>query len=162
LRASEALSLYPRDIDEREGTVRVRRGKGRKDRIAVIDAEALAHLRGWMEVRKRFGLTGRHPLFCSVGDGAKGKGVRRPGRSLDTSYLRRLLPKLAERAGIDKRVHAHGLRHSHATEMVGRGLPLHLIAGQLGHSSTSTTDGYLAKIAPSERVKAMRESGWAL
>jgi site-specific recombinase XerD len=65
-------------------------------------------------------------------------------------------------AGIDKRVHPHGLRHSHATELVGAGVPLHVIVGQLGHASTATTDTSLAKIAPAERIAAMRAAGWTL
>lgn len=159
LRVSEALALRPADVDERAGTVRVREGKGRKDRVAVIDGRALGYLRAWIEVRRsKLGLNGRHPLFCSVASGA----TRTPGDRIDTSYVRRLLPKLGHRAGIDKRVHAHGLRHSMATEMVERGLPLHVIAGQLGHSSTATTDTYLAKLMPSERIKAMRAAGWDL
>jgi len=72
------------------------------------------------------------------------------------------LPKVAPRAGLEKRVHAHGLRHSHATELVAAGVPLHVIAGQLGHASTATTDAYLAKLMPSERIKAMRAAGWSL
>ena len=162
LRVSEALSLHPRDVDEAAGTVRVRKGKGQKDRVVVIDSEALGHLRAWLELRRRLGINGRHPIFCSVADGAKGQGVRKAGRPLDPSYVRRLLPKLAERAGIDKRVHAHGLRHSHATEMVTAGVPLHVIAGQLGHASTATTDAYLAKLLPSDRIAVMRAAGWAL
>lgn len=158
LRVSEALALYPRDVEESAGTVRVREGKGRKARVAVIDAEALGHLRAWLELRRRLRINGRHPIFCSVGRGE----TRTAGRPLDASYVRRLLPKLAERAGIDKRVHAHGLRHSHATELVAAGVPLHVIAGQLGHASTATTDAYLAKIAPAERIAAMRAAGWTL
>ena len=139
--------------------MRVREGKGRKDRVAVIDGRALGYLRAWLEVRKaKLGLNGRQPLFCSVASGS----TRLPGDPIDPSYVRRLLPKLGERAGIDKRVHAHGLRHTMATEMVERGLPLHVIAGQLGHSSTATTDTYLAKLMPSDRIKAMRAAGWAL
>jgi site-specific recombinase XerD len=158
LRVSEALALRPSDVDERKGTVRVREGKGRKDRVAVIDGRALGYLGAWTEVRKRLDLNGRQPLFCSVGRG----DTRQAGKPIDSSYVRRLLPKLAERAGIDKRVHAHGLRHSMATEMVERGLALHVIAGQLGHSSTATTDTYLAKLMPSERIAAMRAAGWEL
>lgn len=44
--------------------------------------------------------------------------------------------------------------------MVERGLPLHVIAGQLGHSSAATTDAYLAKLLPFDRIKAMRAAGW--
>jgi hypothetical protein len=46
--------------------------------------------------------------------------------------------------------------------MVAAGLPLYVIAGQLGHASTATTDAYLAKIAPAERLAAMRAAGWSL
>ena len=53
LRISEALTLRPSDIDEREGTLRVRTGKGKNDRVAVIDTEALAYVRAWLEVRRR-------------------------------------------------------------------------------------------------------------
>jgi site-specific recombinase XerD len=162
LRVSEALALRPADVDESEGTVRVRNGKGRKDRVAVIDAEALGYLRGWLEVRRALGINGRATIFCSVADGAQGARVREPGRALATAYVRALLPKVGARAGLEKRVHAHGLRHSHATELVAAGVPLHVIAGQLGHASTATTDAYLAKLMPSERIKALRAAGWTL
>lgn len=162
LRISEALALHPRDVDESAGTVRVREGKGRKARVVVIDSGALAHLRAWLELRRRLGINGRYPIFCSVADGSKGQGVRKAGKPLDPSYVRRLLPKLADQAGIDKRVHAHGLRHSHATELVAAGVPLHVIAGQLGHASTATTDAYLSKLMPSDRIAALRAAGWTL
>jgi site-specific recombinase XerD len=162
LRVSEALALRPADVNEREGTLRVRNGKGSKDRVAVIDAEALGYVRAWFEVRRALGINGRATIFCSVADGAQGARVREPGRALATAYVRALLPKVARRAGIEKRVHAHGLRHSHATELVAAGVPLHVIAGQLGHASTATTDAYLAKLMPSERIRALRAAGWSL
>lgn len=162
LRVSEALALHPRDVDEKAGTVRVRNGKGGTNRVANIDGEAMGHLHAWMERRRSMGINGRHPIFCSVADGSKGKGVRKPGQPVNPAYVRALLPRLAKKADIDKRVHAHGLRHSHATEMVAAGLPLHVIAGQLGHASTATTDTYLARIAPAERLEAMRRAGWSL
>lgn len=159
LRISEALALRPADVDLKTGVVRVREGKGRKSRVAVIDGRALGYLTAWLGVRSsKLGLNGRQPLFCSVASG----DTRKPGDPIDSSYVRRLLPKLGDRAGIDKRVHAHGLRHTMATEMVERGLALHVIAGQLGHSSTATTDTYLAKLMPDERIKAMRAAGWEL
>jgi integrase/recombinase XerD len=162
LRVSEALSLKPADVDEAQGTVNVRDGKGRKARMAMIDGRALGYLRAWLEVRKALGLNGRQPLFCTVADGSKGKHKREPGGRVDPSYVRRLLPKLADAAGIDKRVHAHGLRHTHASECVDRKLPLHHIAAQLGHTSTATTDTYLRKLNPAERMDAWRASGMTL
>lgn len=141
-------------------TVNVRKGK--KARVAVIDRRAVDALRAWLPVREALGLNGRQPLFCSVANGAKTKGKREPGRPIDASYVRRLLPRLAERAGLDKRVHAHGLRHTHASELVRKHVGLDVIAGQLGHASVATTDRYLAKIAPADRVRAMREAGFTL
>lgn len=156
LRISEALALYPRDVNHANGTLRVRQGKGGKSRIAVIDTEALTYLRAWLEVRAALGLDGHRPIFCSIKRGPKDE----PGHKMDTSAVRRLLPAVAKRAGIEKRVHAHGLRHTHATELVERRVPLHVISGQLGHSNAATTDTYLAKVAPLERVDAMRAAGW--
>jgi site-specific recombinase XerD len=160
LRIAEAVDLHPRDLDDALTTARVREGKGRKARVVAFAGGETdrAHVRAWLEARKALGLNGRQPVFCSVASGDKGKGVRTPGQPLDPSAVRRLLPKLAARAGIDKRVHPHGLRHSHATALVGAGVPLHVIAGQLGHSNTSTTDTYLSKLDPSERVAAIRRA----
>lgn len=157
LRVSEALGLYPRDVEG--AALRVRHGKGDMARVVHLQADARPLLGAWLECRRGLGLNGRQPVFCSVADGSKGKGEREPGKPLDPSYVRRLLPKLAERAGIDKRVHAHGLRHSHAHGLVERGVALHLIAGQLGHASTATTDTYLAKIVPAQRLAAL-EAAW--
>jgi len=54
----------------------------------------------------------RSPVFCTL------KGGR-----LDPSYIRHLLPRLARKAGIERRVHAHGLRHTYAAELA-RGGPI--------------------------------------
>lgn len=156
IRISEALALMPRDI--RGDSLLIRHGKGDRSRVVGVRPEAAPLLGAWLDARFRLGLNGRKPVFCSVADGSRGAGVRAPGQPLDPSYVRRLLPKLADRAGIEKRVHPHGLRHSHATGLVERGAALHVIAGQLGHASTATTDAYLAKIAPAQRLEALRRA----
>ena len=161
LRVSEVLALYPRDVDDTAKAVTVRKGKGGTHRIAKVDSLALHYLHAWLELRSGMGINGRNPIFCSVGGhGKRGKGVRKPGQAINPAYVRALLPRLAEKAGIDKRVHAHGLRHSHAKEMLTRGLPIDVIAGQLGHASVATSDRYLQKIAPEARLEAMRQVGW--
>jgi integrase len=83
LRVGEALALRPSDVNERNGTVNVRNGKGRKARVAVIDDKALGHVRAWLEVRSRLGIGGRAPLFCSVAAGS----VRQAGRPVDPAYV---------------------------------------------------------------------------
>jgi len=142
LRVSEALDLKPSDLDLRNGTVRVRHGKGDRARTVAIDSSGQAFVERWLGKREQLGLSGRQPLFCTISHN------ERFGNGLDSSYVRRLLPRLAVRAGIHRRVHAHGLRHSLATALAHEGKPLPTITAQLGHSSTAVTHRYLAKIAP--------------
>ncbi len=47
------------------------------------------------------------------------------------AYVRTLFPRLARKAGIERRVHPHGLRHSFAFELASEGTPLHVIQCQL-------------------------------
>jgi site-specific recombinase XerD len=134
LRISEALDLEPRDVLEHARALRVRHGKGNKARVAALRPEAGAWLALWLAMRAALGLPRGSTVFCSISKGAN----RTRGHKLDPSYLRALLPQLAKRAGIDKRVHPHGLRHSHATALVRGGARLDAISGQLGHASAAT------------------------
>jgi len=153
LRVSEALELRPSDLDLERGTVRVQHGKGDKSRTVALDPSAQAIIERWLERRARIGLNGRHPLFATITKG------ERFGGTIDTSYVRRLLPRLAIRAGIDKRVHAHALRHSLASCLAFEGKSLPAITAQLGHSSTAVTDRYLRQIAPADLVEQVRDRG---
>ena len=151
LRLGEALALLPKDLDLRAGTIRVLHGKGDRDRTVGIDPGALAVLEHWMGVRARLPLASSSPLFCTLRGGC-----------MDSSYVRAVLPKLARKAGIAKRVHAHGLRHTHAAELAAEGIPMNLIQAQLGHSSLATTSRYLDHIAPTQLIEAMRARRWQL
>ena len=99
--------------------------------------------------RRRF----RQQLFCTI---SHGTGF---GSTLDSSYVRRVLPRLAAQAGLERRDHPHALRHSLATALAHEGKPLPAITAQLGHSSTAVTDRYLAKIAPADLVQQIRDRG---
>jgi site-specific recombinase XerD len=151
LRISEALALHAKDVEEAAGTVTVLHGKGDQRRTVGMDPAAFALLERWLDKRRALGLSARRPIFCTL-----------EGRPLDSSYVRRLLPRLAARAGIERRVHAHGLRHAHAAELAAEGLPVNVVQQQLGHGSLATTDRYLRHIAPRERVEAMRAREWAV
>lgn len=154
LRVSEALALRPGDVDLATGKLHVRRGKGDRARRVAIDNGALRLLGEWVERRRSLGFDDRKAyLFCNVrsaGDGGP----------LASSYLRRLLPKLAEAAQIPKRVHPHMLRHTRAAELAAEGVPVNVIQAALGHSSLATTSTYLAHIAPEQVYEAMRAGGW--
>ena len=149
LRISEALDLRLKDIDRQAGTVRVLHGKGDRARTVGLDPEAFAVVERWIDSRSARRINGRAPLFCTL-----------QGKPLDTAYVRALLPRLAKRAGIEKRVHAHGLRHTHAAELAREGFPINLIQAQLGHSSLATTSRYLAHIAPQQLVDAIQQREW--
>lgn len=149
LRISEALALYPKDLDPIKGTVTVLHGKGDKRRTIGLDQGAFALVARWLDRRGALGLNGRQRVICTLAGGP-----------LEAAYVRALLPRLARRAGIEKRVHAHGLRHTHAAELAREGTPLNLVQAQLGHSSLATTDRYLRHIAPQELVRAMQARVW--
>jgi integrase/recombinase XerD len=155
LRVAEACALFPRDVDPGAGTVNVRRGKGAKQRIVGLDAEAMAVVQRWLDMRARLKLNGRHPLFCVVRRGPTF------GRQLHPARVRELLALRAEKASIDKRVHPHGLRHTHASELSLEGVPIEVIRRQLGHADLSTTQRYINHIAPLDIVRAMQARSWS-
>jgi integrase/recombinase XerD len=104
-----------------------------------------------MDRRQRLGINGRRRLFC-----------RLDGGPLDQSYVRHLLRRLAGKAGIDKRVHPHGLRHTYAAELAREGVPMNVLRDALGHSTLATTDRYLRDVAPVHVIETMRRREWRL
>jgi site-specific recombinase XerD len=148
LRLGEALALQPKDFDPDQGTLVVQRGKGGKRRVVGVDAGTAALVTRWLEIRQKRGISGR-TLFCSL-----------RGRPMDQSYVRHLLPRLARKAGVERRVHAHGLRHAFAVDMVRSGAPLYVVRDALGHSSVATTQVYLSRVGAHEAVDAMRNREW--
>jgi site-specific recombinase XerD len=140
LRLAEALALKPADVDLDAGQIRVLHGKGDVARTAGIDAGALVHVARWADYRRTLGFR-NGPLLCTL-----------DGKPLSPRYVRAMLTRMAARAGIDKRVHPHGLRHTHAAELEQGGFTVTEIQGQLGHANLATTAVYLNHISPSARV----------
>ena len=149
LRISEALALEPKDLDSKEGTVRVLHGKGDRSRTIGLDPSAVALVELWLNRRRDLGINGHKRVFCTLA-----------GAPISTAYVRALLPRLAHKAGIAKRVHAHGFRHTHAAELAREGVPMNQIQAQLGHSSLATTDRYVRHIEPQEVIETMRARKW--
>jgi site-specific recombinase XerD len=150
LRIGEVLALRPKDLDLRAGTVIVQHGKGDKRRVVGMDAGTAALLNRWLEIRKKRDINGRSPVFCTLNGGP-----------LDQSYIRHLLPRLGRKASIDKRVHCHGFRHSHAFELEREGATVSQIRDLLGHSSLAVTDRYLRRIGASEAIEFSRQRDWS-
>lgn len=149
LRISEALALEPEDIDLDAGAIRVLHGEGNRPRTVGIDASACSMVAPWLERRASLGISRASTVFCMA-----------DGRRLVSSYVRVMLPRLGRRAAIEKRVHAHGLRHTHAAELRTECLDIGIISKQLGHRSIATTARYLDHIALHTVVEAMRVRSW--
>src|SRR5690606_24979718 len=118
-----------------------------------IDPRGAALLDRWADRRAALGLNGRHPIFAQYTTG-------RTGRPLTPRYVRAAMSRLADQAGIDKRVHPHGLRHSLAFDLAQRGTPMHVIQTQLRHGSLAITDRYIRHLHPGEVIDIMRTRDW--
>lgn len=147
LRLGEALALQAKDVDLEAGTLVVQRGKGGKRRVVGLDAGTAALVTRWLEVKRSRGIRG--PLFSSL-----------RGLPMDQSYVRHLLPRLARRAGVERRAHAHGLRHAFAVGLARENVPLITIRDALGHSSAAATQVYLSRVGGHEAVQAIRARTW--
>lgn len=151
LRISEALALTPNNVDLVDLSIRVLHGKGDKARTANLDPGAARAIREWLPVRATYvpGIGDGGPLFCTSS-----------GKRVIPSYVRAMLPRMGERAGVTRRVHAHGFRHSYAVELMREGVPVAHIQRLLGHSNLATTTTYLASIAPEEALNMVRGREW--
>ena len=143
LRIKEALDLLPKDISG--DSIRVHSGKGDRARTVGLDPESSAVVERWVTKRREMGFKASQRLFCTL-----------KGGPLDTSYCRHLFKRLAKKAGLDKRVHPHGLRHSGAVHLLDEGHNVVVISQQLGHSNLATTNTYLNHLKPADVVAAMQ------
>ena len=137
LRLSEALQLEVSDIDKARMTLRVRDGKGAKERYVPLPRSTYELLRGYWA-------THRNPVFLFPALGQRhdqGPTANRPmAISSVQGALRRILTKLPQ---IKKRVSMHTLRHSYATHLIEAGVNIRLVQQYLGHASLVNTMIYL-------------------
>jgi len=152
-RISATLQIRPSDIDWDRRLVTIHTDKGGKGRTITLDDGALDILRTWAERRRSLGINGHHPFFCGTNKQAR-------GNHLDSSHFRHQIQKLRKIAGIEKRCHLHGLRHTAASELLEEGFDLATIAGQLGHAHTSTTSRYLHRLRPDLMDERLKERTW--
>lgn len=133
LRVSEAAALKVADIDSQRMLLRVRQGKGQKDRYAMLSPRLLQALRTyWRAARPR------EYLFPGW----------RTGRHVSTGSLQQACRDAALRSGLRKRITAHSLRHAFATHLLENGTDVRIIQALLGHTQIDTTARYTA-VTPS-------------
>ncbi len=131
LRLSEVIHLRWRDIDLNSGKVMVRQGKGAKDRTLWTGEENLAALRKWRERQAQECAGSPQCVFTT-----------KEGRTLNPAYVRAMVKRYAARAGIEKRISPHTLRHSFATDLYRETTNIRLTQRALGHANLSTTQIY--------------------
>ena len=127
LRVAEVASLKVSDIDSKRMLLRVEQGKRRKDRYAMLSPKMLELLRNWWRIE-------RPKVWLFPG--------RDPIKPLSTRQLNRAVHEAASRAGIDKRVSPHTLRHSFATHLLEEHVDIRVIQVLLGHAKLETTAIY--------------------
>ena len=125
---NEARLLKLTDIDSHRMQIRVRQGKGRKDRYVVLSELLLKGLRTYYVECKP-------SVYLFNGN--------TPGEPMGTRSIQYVINEAIERTGIQKPVSCHTLRHSFATHMLEQGVDLFSIKEQLGHARIDTTLVYL-------------------
>jgi integrase/recombinase XerC len=133
LRVSELVGINVDDLDVDGGTLVVR-GKGKRERVALLGRPAVKSMREWLALRDQLiaGLTA-HPAAVFL---------NRFGRRLTTRSVARFLEKYLKRAGLDPRSSPHTLRHSFATHLLDAGADVRSVQELLGHRSLGTTQIY--------------------
>jgi len=137
LRVAEVAALKVAHVDSTRMLLRIERGKGGRDRNAMLSADLLALLRQWWIEGHRQGVLHREGWLFP------GQSWTRP---ISTRQLHRIVVEAARAADIPKRVGPHTLRHSFATHLLEDGVDIRVIQVLLGHAKLDTTALY-AKVA---------------
>jgi site-specific recombinase XerD len=138
LRVSEVARLRRSDLDWEQQSLRIDQGKGRKDRVVYISADALAALRTCLAVRPT--AVPGEVLFWNQ---------KRPHRALSSKGMQKKMERYAKAAGI--KASCHSLRHTFASNLLEEGAEVISIKELLGHASMEASERY-AKLS-NQRVK---------
>jgi integrase/recombinase XerC len=133
VRVGELTGLDLDDVDLDTGLATVR-GKGKRERLALLGPEALAALKSWLTVRDNLPLPKARSQSAVY--------LNKNGTRLTARSVGRLLQKYLQQAGLDPRTSPHTLRHSFATHLLDRGADIRSVQELLGHRSLGTTQIY--------------------
>ena len=128
LRVSELIALRFEDIEPATGRVHLKRAKGMKDRVIFMKPSLVSALLNQAELMDR---EPEGPVFTTL-----------QGQPVKDAYLRKMIAQKAKKAGIQKRVHFHLLRHTYLTRLYSRTKDLRLVQEVAGHADISTTQIY--------------------
>lgn len=133
MRRAELCTLTLSDVDSERGTVLIREGKGRKDRLIPIGERAVDWLQRWVrQARPRLVVEPDHGWLF----------LRADGTPLEVDFLTRRVGRYVEQAELGKTGACHLFRHTMATLMLENGADVRFIQQMLGHAQLSTTELY--------------------
>jgi site-specific recombinase XerD len=127
LRLEEVCMLKPADIGLDRKVVWIRKGKGKKDRMVMLDDTLAPYVESWLK-------NGCGKTYFFEG--------YTPGNHLSKRTIEKIYTNSCEKQGIDAQGGIHSLRHSFATHLLEQGVDLRYIQELLGHASSKTTEIY--------------------
>lgn len=127
IRVSECANMKVSSLELKEGIARVKAGKGKKDRMIILSKKWIHNLKKYLK-RKKI----QSEFVFS----------KKNGKPITSDTIERMVKKCAEKAGIQKKVTPHILRHSFATHLPEAGENIRKIQELLGHSNLATTQIY--------------------
>lgn len=132
LRVSELVDLKFEQISFRQGVVRII-GKGNKERLVPVGEEAMSWLEAYMTQARKTTLGERQSDYLFVTNRADG---------MTRQAFWHIIKRHAKKAGINKELSPHTLRHAFATHLLNHGADLRVVQLLLGHADLSTTQIY--------------------
>lgn len=132
LRVSELVGLKFEQINLQMGCVRIT-GKGNKERLVPVGQEAMEWIEGYLSTSRVDLLVGRQSDYLFV---------TRRGGGMTRQAFWHIIKRYALKAGINKEMSPHTLRHAFATHLLNHGADLRVVQLLLGHSDLSTTQIY--------------------
>ena len=165
LRHLECLRLRVKDVDFDQGQLVIRDGKGEKDRVTVLPADTADALRGQIQIARElherdvaegfgrvwlpYALARKYPgaevefgwqyVFPATKRSRDPRSDVMRRHHLHESVFSSSLKRAVRRAGIDKKIVPHSLRHSFATHLLESGCDIRTVQDLLGHKDVSTT-----------------------
>jgi len=135
MRRSELAYLDLADLDLERGTIRIRDGKGQKERMVPVGRRAI----GWLE---SYLATARRVMLQRVSGQVPGVFLTTLGRRLVGSYLSDMVRRYLVASGVAKQGGCHLFRHTAATRMMENGADVRIIQSLLGHGDLNATQIY--------------------
>lgn len=152
LRVGEVANLKPGNVNLVNQKLRVVDGKGGKDRDLIIPLSVVDTLKEWKQRKPK----DAKYFFTTIKNRKDGKFASSKGKKLSVRNIQAMVEKYAKRAGINKNVTPHTLRHTFATEYYRQTKDIETLRMILGHSDISTTQIYVT-LANIDVENAMNE-----